>query len=131
MIFSYFQSMKKTKTIYWIITILFAGFMIFTALPDIILSPEAKKFINDLGYPDYFIRFIGVAKLLGSIAILVPGKWRIKEWAYAGLIFDLIAAFYSLVAVYGLRPDQAFIILPLLIGMLSYLYYHKIYDSEQ
>ncbi len=123
--------MKKTKTIFWIITILFAAFMAFTAIPDAVLSPEAKKFINDLGYPDYFTRFIGVAKILGCIAIVIPGKWRIKEWAYAGLTFDLIAAFYSLVSVYGVRPDQVFIILPLLIGLLSYFYYHKIYDSEQ
>lgn len=123
--------MKRTKIVYWLITIVFAAFMIFTALPDIVLSPEAKKFINDLGYPDYFIRFIGVAKVLGSIAIVIPGKWRIKEWAYAGLIFDLIAALYSVIQVYGVRPEHALILLPLLVGLLSYFYYHKIHDGEK
>ncbi len=123
--------MKRTKIVYWLITIVFAAFMIFTALPDIVLSPDAKKFINDLGYPDYFIRFIGVAKVLGSIAIVIPGKWRIKEWAYAGLIFDLIAALYSVIQVYGVRPEHALILLPLLVGLLSYFYYHKIHDGEK
>lgn len=123
--------MKRTKIVYWLITIVFAAFMIFTALPDLILSPEAKKFVNDLGYPDYFIRFIGFAKILGSLAIVIPGKWRIKEWAYAGLVFDLIAAMVSVAAVYGVRPDQVFILLPLLVGLLSYFYYHKVYENEK
>src|SRR6186713_915272 len=93
--------MKKTKTWYWIVTILFAGFMIFSAVPDIMLSPDAVTMITGLGYPKYFIVFIGVAKLLGAIAILIPGLNRLKEWAYAGLFFDLIGAFYSLNAVAG------------------------------
>lgn len=45
--------------------------MAFTAIPDILLVPEAKTFIMQLGYPEYFIPFIGVAKLLGSIALVI------------------------------------------------------------
>jgi DoxX-like protein len=71
--------MKKIKIIYWIITGLFAAFMLFTAIPDIIMDPEAIKFMTALGYPLYFIPFIGVAKVLGAIAILIPGFPRIKE----------------------------------------------------
>ena len=76
--------MKRIKIIYWTVTILFAAFMIFTAIPDILMAPDAVTFMNQLGYPNYFIPFIGIAKVLGCIAILVPGFPRIKEWAYAG-----------------------------------------------
>ncbi len=84
--------MKKNKALYWTITGLFLAFMLFSAVPDILVVPDAVTFMVHLGYPKYFIPFIGVAKLLGVIAILVPGFPRIKEWAYAGLCFDLIGA---------------------------------------
>lgn len=93
--------MKKTKTIYWVTTTIFALFMASTAIPDIMMQKEAMAFITSLGYPEYFIPFIGVAKLLGCIAIMVPGFPKIKEWAYAGLAFDLIGAVYSNLMVHG------------------------------
>ncbi len=120
-----YYNFKSTKTWYWIATILFAVFMAFTAIPDILKSPEALIFIKNLGYPEYFIPFIGIAKLLGSIAILIPGFPRLKEWAYAGLFYDLIAAFYSLVSVDGFKIDHVFILLPIMVGAISYLLYHK------
>jgi uncharacterized membrane protein YphA (DoxX/SURF4 family) len=117
--------MKKTKLLYWIFTLLFGGFMLFSAVPDILLSPETVTFMQHLGYPDYFTVFIGVAKALGVIAILLPGFNRIKEWAYAGLFFDLIGAVYSLVAIEGFEPSMAFMLIPFVLGILSYVYYHK------
>lgn len=93
--------MKRTKTIYWVTTLLFAAFMAFTAIPDILKTPDAVAFITKLGYPEYFVPFIGVAKVLGSIAIVVPGYPKLKEWAYAGLCFDLIGAVYSNLYVNG------------------------------
>ncbi len=120
--------MKKTKTLYWIFTALFAAFMALTAIPDILMSKDAVKFITDLGYPKYFIPFIGVAKVLGSIAILIPGYPRIKEWAYAGLFFDLVGATYSQIAQVGFRPQMLFMLLPFLLWFLSYSFYHKYYN---
>lgn len=93
--------MKRRKTIYWVTTVVFAVFMTFTAVPDILKVPDAVKFITQLGYPEYFIPFIGVAKVLGSIAIVVPRFPKLKEWAYAGLTFDLIGAVYSNLMVNG------------------------------
>ena len=118
--------MKKTKILYWIFTGLFATLMLGSAIPDILVSPVAVEGMSKgLGYPVYFIPFIGVAKLLGVIAILVPGFPRIKEWAYAGLIFDLIGATFSIIAA-GLPVGAwGFMVLPLTLGTLSYLYYHK------
>jgi hypothetical protein len=117
--------MKKTNTYFWIVTILFAAFMIFSSIPDILMVPDAIKFMNHLGYPDYFIPFIGVAKLLGVAAILIPGFPRIKEWAYAGLFYDLIGAVYSVIAVGGFDPGVLFIMLPVAFLFISYFLYHK------
>lgn len=120
--------MKKTKTLYWIFTGLFAALMGFTAIPDILNSEEAVKFMTHLGYPPYFTPFIGVAKVLGCIAILIPGYPKIKEWAYAGLFFDLIGATYSQIATDGFLPMVSFMILPFGLGIASYIYYHKYYQ---
>jgi uncharacterized membrane protein YphA (DoxX/SURF4 family) len=118
--------MKKTKTLYWIFTGLFSAFMAFTAIPDIVCNPQAVEFMTKmLGYPMYFLPFIGVAKVLGAIAILIPGFPRITEWAYAGLFFDLIGAIYSVLCVGGGAAGAAFIFLPVLIGAFSYMFYHK------
>lgn len=116
--------MKKTNILYWIFTSLFAGFMIFSAIPDIMMVPEAVQMVHgQLGYPNYFLPFIGVAKVLGAIAILIPGFPRIKEWAYAGLVFDLLGATYSVIAIGG--EGWWFMILPLAVCAVSYTLYHK------
>jgi len=117
--------------LYWIFTILFAVFMIFTAVPDVMMSPDAVKFINHLGYPDYFIPFIGVAKILGGIAILIPGFPIIKEWAYAGLFFDLIGATYSMISKEGIQGSMLFMAIPFLLGILAYIYHHKMLGQNQ
>lgn len=116
--------MKKTNIFYWVFTGLFAFLMLGSSIPDIMSSPVAVQGMHhELGYPAYFIPFIGVAKLLGVIAILVPGFPRIKEWAYAGLSFDLIGATYSIIAV-G-KPDWTFMFLPLAFAAGSYFFYQK------
>ncbi|WP_295121634.1 DoxX family protein [uncultured Chitinophaga sp.] len=117
--------MKKTKVIYWIFTALFAAFMLLTAVPDVLMSDDAVKYMDHLGYPHYFTPFIGWAKILGAIAILVPGFPRIKEWAYAGLFFDLIGATYSQIATDGIMPQMLFMLLPFVLGTVSYVYHHK------
>lgn len=117
--------MKKTNLFYWIFTILFVGFMAFTAIPNVMMEPESVDFITKLGYPKYFIPFIGVAKLIGCIALLIPGFPRVKEWAYAGMGFDLVAAWYSIIAMYGFDPSQAFMLVPIVLMALSYFFYHK------
>jgi hypothetical protein len=117
--------MRKVKILYWVFTGLFSAFMLFTAVPDILVVPEAITFMNHLGYPNYFIPFIGIAKLLGVIAILISGYPRIKEWAYAGLFFDLTGAAYSQIATDGVLTQIAFMLLPFILGILSYIFYHK------
>jgi uncharacterized membrane protein YphA (DoxX/SURF4 family) len=117
--------MKKTKIIFWIFTGLFAALMLFSAVPDILVVPDAVTFMNQLGYPTYIIPFLGFAKLLGAVAILIPGFPRIKEWAYAGLFFDLIGAAYSQFAINKSIAPVLFMLIPIILGALSYIFYHK------
>jgi len=118
--------MKKINIIYWISTGLFIALMLFATIPDIIVTPEAQKFMEEtLGYPGYLTRFIGIAKLLGLIGILIPGYPRIREWAYAGLAFDLIGATYSIVSVDTSPKGWGFMMIPIILGTVSYIYYHK------
>lgn len=118
--------MKKIKIIYWIFTGLFAALMLFASIPDIINSPSAIAFMHDhLGYPVYFIPFTGVAKTLGVIAILIPGFPILKEWAYAGLAYDLTGAVFSQIAVGDPVNKWAFTFIWIIFGIGSYIYYHK------
>ncbi|TAL46484.1 MAG: DoxX family protein [Chitinophagaceae bacterium] len=117
---------KNIKILYWVFTLLFAAFMTWSSVPSVVSSPDAIKFQHDyLGYPNYFIPFIGVAKLLGIVAILIPGFPRIKEWAYAGLFFDLAGAIYSIFMTGKPDISMLFMLVPVTLGILSYVFYHK------
>ncbi|HKB45711.1 MAG TPA: DoxX family protein [Chitinophagaceae bacterium] len=118
---------KTIKILYWVFTILFAGLMLFSAYGSILVNEDTKKLIHDqLGYPVYFIPYTGYAKLIGVIAILIPGLKTIKEWAYAGLFFDLIGAVYSGIAVaMTLDPMMFFMLIWFVPGILSYIFWHK------
>ena len=115
---------KKINIFYWIVTGLFSAFMLFSSIPDILNSADAVKFMTGLGYPPYLTPFIGVAKVLGIIGILIPGYPRIKEWAYAGLVFDLIGATYSVISV-SYDPKGLFMLVFVGLAFGSYFLYHK------
>jgi uncharacterized membrane protein YphA (DoxX/SURF4 family) len=117
--------MKKINIAYWICTLSFAALMLFSAIGDAMLSAEAVKFMTSLGYPNYFTQFIGIAKILGVIGILLPISPRLKEWAYAGLFFDLIGATYSVIAVFGFNITNLFMGIWIGSGILSYILWHK------
>lgn len=124
--------MKRTRIFYWVFTGLLAALMTVSAIPDLLSVPEAVAMVsNHLGYPAYLLPFLGVAKLLGVVAILTPGFPRIREWAYAGFVFDLTGAVYSSISV----GDPVSSWLPVLIGFGliagSYIFYHKRLASEQ
>jgi uncharacterized membrane protein YphA (DoxX/SURF4 family) len=85
----------KTKLLYWIPTVLIALFLTASAVPDVLHVEGAVAIIHHLGYPDYFLTLIGVAKLLGAVALLAPVPRTLREWAYAGFTFDLLGAAFS------------------------------------
>jgi hypothetical protein len=118
---------KTINTLYWVFTILFSALMLFASWGSIVVNEDSVKLIHGmLGYPEYFIPFTGWAKLIGVIVILIPGLNRMKEWAYAGLFFDLIAAVYSGIAVAkAFDPRMLTLLVWFVPGILSYVYWHK------
>lgn len=118
---------KTINILYWVFTILFSALMIYSSYGSILVNDDAKKLIHEqLGYPVYFIPFTGWAKIIGSISILIPGLKTIKEWAYAGLFFDLVAVVYSGIALSGtVDPMMAFMLVWFVPGILSYIFWRK------
>jgi hypothetical protein len=72
-----------------------------------------------LGYPMYFFAILGLWKVLGAIAILVPRFPRLKEWAYAGIFFDLTGAVASCAAVGGYGVYAFHVLAPLFLAVLA------------
>ncbi|MCC5929119.1 MAG: DoxX family protein [Cyclobacteriaceae bacterium] len=90
---------KRDKIIYWIATLWLSLGMLSTGIVQLIpLEAEADK-MSDLGYPMYFLTIIGIWKLLGIIAVLIPKYPILKEWAYAGFFFLMTGAIFTHYAV--------------------------------
>jgi hypothetical protein len=89
------------KTIgYWAATGLFAFALSGSAFLDLTMPEEFKaQLVGHLGYPAYFPPILGVWKVLGVVALLAPGFGRLKEWAYAGFVFNLTGAIASHLAI--------------------------------
>jgi uncharacterized membrane protein YphA (DoxX/SURF4 family) len=119
------STLKRNTILFWVFTGLFCAFMLTSTIPNILSSQEWVDVFKQLGYPLYMLPFIGIAKLLGIIALLIPGFPRIKEWAYAGMFFDLTGAVYSGLVVGGFNPLMLVMLFPFVTGALSYIYHHK------
>ena len=117
--------MKKIRIFYWITTGLFALMMLFSSVSSILMRPQSEEVFKSISMPFYLIPFISVAKLLGVIAILVPGYPRLKEWAYAGLVYDLIGATYSNYSSGKTAGEWLPIFLFIALAFASYILYHK------
>ena len=84
--------MNKRLIGYWVATALFCLAMIAGGSMNLMRAEMQKEAMTALGYPDYLMTILGVAKILGVIALLIPGVPLLKEWAYAGFTFDLLGA---------------------------------------
>ena len=92
--------MKKATMGYWIATALVSLMMIGSALAYLSRTPMMMESFTTLGYPvSYFPMWLGIAKLLGVVVLLVPGVKILKEWAYAGFTFTFLAGIISHVTV--------------------------------
>jgi hypothetical protein len=100
--------------IYWGVTCLAAAFMLASSIPDLLQIPQAAMIFQHLGYPPYLLVFLGAAKTLAVLAVLLPWDSRVKEWAFAGLIIDLTGALYSHLSV----GDPPNVFLPAVIGLV-------------
>jgi uncharacterized membrane protein YphA (DoxX/SURF4 family) len=83
---------------YWVTTTLVVSELALGGVWDILQVPQVRSLIERLGYPLYFLVILGTWKLLGAVALVIPRFPRLKEWAYAGVFFDLTGAVSSQLA---------------------------------
>ncbi|MEM8680517.1 MAG: DoxX family protein [Planctomycetota bacterium] len=84
--------MQKQLIGYWTLTVLFCLAMAASGTMNLLRVEEMKQAMVALGYPEYLMTILGVAKIMGVVALLIPGTPVLKEWAYAGFTFDLLGA---------------------------------------
>ena len=90
--------LKRNKIIYWISTIWLALGMLSSGIVQLFKVKMEVDFITHLGYPIYFLTMLGVWKILGVVALLIPKAPLLKEWAYAGFFFAMSGAAFSHIA---------------------------------
>ena len=83
---------KRILTLYWVFTLWIALESLWAGVTDILHAPPLFGILLHLGYPPHFGTMLGVWKLLGAVALLLPRYPLLKEWAYAGMFFDFSAA---------------------------------------
>lgn len=114
------SSLNARTVSYWITTGLVAFGFAAGGLADLTHSPAIVESMTRLGYPPYLATLLGLWKILGAAAVLAPGTARLKEFAYAGILFDLSGAVFSHLAA-GDAPSQ--IVAPLvLLGIAAASY---------
>ena len=105
---------KRDKIIYWISTLWLALGMISTGTMQLLKAKAGQggvDMINHLGYPVYLLTLLGVWKILGVVAVLIPKYSLLKEWAYSGFLFIMTGAIFSHIA----SGDSIIAILPALL----------------
>lgn len=93
------KSQKRNKIIYWIFTLWMSLGMISTAIVQLMKNKDELANFTNLGYPAYLMTIIGVWKILGVIATLIPKTPLLKEWAYVGFFFLMSGAVVSHIIV--------------------------------
>jgi uncharacterized membrane protein YphA (DoxX/SURF4 family) len=92
------RSSRVRVIAYWVATALVVFELGLGGVWDVLRVPQVRGLIEHLGYPPYFLIILGIWKLLGAVALVIPRFPRLKEWAYAGVLFDLTGAVVSLFA---------------------------------
>jgi uncharacterized membrane protein YphA (DoxX/SURF4 family) len=86
---------KSRKIIFWITTTIIAIIFFITGVGNLMPFEHIAKDMSHLGYPPYFLKILGIWKILGALIIAFPVSPRVKEWAYAGMMLDLTGAVFS------------------------------------
>jgi DoxX-like family len=111
--------MEKRKLVwYWIITAILSFCIFSGGLAQTVQAKGVVEGFKPLGYPTYFISLIGIWKILGIIAILIPKFPLLKEWAYAGLFFTMSGAVISHIASNDVKVQ---IIAPIVLAVFTIL----------
>lgn len=89
------RSIRWRSVGYWLATLLVAAELGLGGIWDIERLPMVRDLVTHLGYPSYFLVLLGTWKVLGALALLVPRRALLKEWAYAGAFFTYTGAIVS------------------------------------
>jgi hypothetical protein len=117
--------MKTNKIIYWISTAFLSLFMLFSAY-SYLTNPDMKAAFVHLGFPGYFRVELAMAKILGSLALLVPMiPALIKQFAYAGFTITFVSAFVAHTSSGDPMSVAIMPVIALAILAVSYLFYRK------
>lgn len=111
---------KRNKIIYWIATLWLGLGMTATGFVQVFKQNSEGVFGVNLGYPSYFITILGVWKMLGVIAVLIPKFPLLKEWAYAGFFFTMTGAILSHLAMGNTGEIYPALLLLVLTGISWY-----------
>jgi len=107
--------MKARAVGYWICTVLIGLSFLSGGAAHLLRAPQVVEGMTHLGYPLHFVTLLGIWKVLGGAAVLLPGFALLKEWAYAGMIFDLTGAAAAHAAS---GDDVRHILVPLVLAVL-------------
>ncbi|MGB4775752.1 MAG: DoxX family protein [Daejeonella sp.] len=116
------NSTKLNRIIYWIATIWLALGMLSTGIVQLIKMKEEAEMMTNLGYPRYFLTILGIWKILGIAAILIPKFPLLKEWAYAGFFFAMSGAVFSHLAIRDSTKDFFGPVLLLVLTLVSWYF---------
>lgn len=86
---------KRNRVLYWVFTLWLSLGMASTGIVQLLRMKSEVDLMSGLGYPIYFLSILGVWKILGVVAILIPKYPLLKEWAYAGFFFAMSGAVFS------------------------------------
>jgi DoxX-like family len=101
---------------YWVTTALVVFALGSGGAADVARIPAVIEGMTHLGYPVYFCVILGTWKVLGAVALLLPGTPRLKEWAYAGAVFDFTGAAASHLSM---GDDASKLVAPIVLTLLT------------
>jgi uncharacterized membrane protein YphA (DoxX/SURF4 family) len=109
------NKIKSLRILYWVPTIVIAVAFFVTGIGNLMPFEHIAQDMSQLGYPPYFLKILGTWKILGALALVFPIATPFKEWAYAGMMFDLTGAAFSR---FFSDADVIMIIIPLALSSL-------------
>jgi hypothetical protein len=113
---------KRNKIIYWIATIWLSLGMLSTGIVQLLNIKKEIAFVINMGYPEYILTLLGLWKVLGVVAVLIPRTPLLKEWAYAGFFFTMTGAVFSHIALHHSIAEIAPPLLLLVLTLVSWYF---------
>lgn len=116
---------KALTIVYWVTTSLVVLNFTFGGVSSLLGSASSAEVFSRLGYPGYFGSLLGTAQVLAAAALLLAVPRVVREWAYAGLVFDTLAACVSLLAIGSPVLHLTAPVIALGVVLVSYRSWHR------